>query len=134
MGPPPCHEKLNIMSIRTLLSRSNLLIMSQAEDDEAEVVVVDPDGTDQRNNNNAVGENEVSSDGTRKTVIGEPDSTDFRLKGSVVYTHNYFRRVDRNNATCLTCKEFNESNPNKVQRKENYKINGGNTSGKNQLI
>ena len=95
-----------------------------------EVVVIDPDATDKDNNNTPDEENEVAADVTRETVVGEPDSNDFRLHGSVVYTHNYFRKIDRTTAICLSCKVSNEANQTKPPRKENFKVSGGNTSGK----
>ena len=82
-----------------------------------EVVVIDPDATDKDNNNTPDEENEVAADVTRETVVGEPDSNDFRLHGSVVYTHNYFRKIDRTTAICLSCKVSNEANQTKPPRK-----------------
>ena len=97
-----------------------------------EVVVIDPDAIDKDNNNTPDQENEVAAaaDVTKKTVIGEPESNDFRLHGAVVYTHNYFQKVDRDTAVCLSCKVANEANPTKPSRKEIFKVCGGNTSGK----
>ena len=123
MGPPPCHEN----SILFLLFPSLQILVFNMSD---EVVIIDPDATD--NNNTQEEENGVAADVTRETVIGEPDSSDFRLHGSVVYTHNYFKKIDRNTQCCLSCKAFNEANPTKPPRKDNFKVSGGNTSGKNQ--
>ena len=86
-----------------------------------DIVDVDKDGDTSENNN-------------KEVMIGEPDSENFSLEKSVVWSHNYFRKdtVDKEKAICLSCEaenKANEGNKRFMKHKVEFKTNKGSTSG-----
>lgn len=87
--------------------------------DEDQVVVLDGDGHG----------TEATKD--KEIIIGQPDSPDYNIHNSVVYTHNYFRRKNDETAVCLTCEQLNKSIKDKtMMRKTVFASSQGSTSGK----
>ena len=80
--------------------------------------------------------NNVSSAGVAEAlsefIIGEPESPDFDIQGSVCYTHRYFKKIaGTDTAVCLTCERFNAKRGAKdVKRKDMFSTAGGSTAGK----
>ena len=76
---------------------------------------------------------ETNNNKSSKIVIGEPESDNFDIGASIVYSHRYFKKIEgTDTAVCLTCQKHNEGiGPKEPKRKETFSAAGSSTSGNN---
>ena len=77
-----------------------------------------------------------SNNNTSDLIIGEPESDKFDIAASIIYSHNYFKRVEgTETAICLTCQKYNEEIGSKgTKRRDTFSVAGSSTSGNNFKI